>query len=125
MPTMGNTAAITTSTIGGNAGNQFGQRSHTIGMIRSGKRADMNNTHGKSLMASITENWQDNAISYLELDTHADTSCVGTDCRIVASSEKTCEVTPFHPDYHPIRDVPIVQAAAAYTRYPQASGTGS
>jgi hypothetical protein len=66
-------------------------------------------------MASITENRQENAMSYLELDTHADTSCDGTDCRIVAYSEKTCEVTPFHPDYHPIRDVPIVQAAAAYT----------
>jgi hypothetical protein len=67
-------------------------------------------------MASIhNENRQNNAMTYIDLDTHADTSCIGSDCRVIAYTEKTCEVTPFHPGYDSIQDVPIVQAATAYT----------
>lgn len=54
-------------------------------------------------------------MTYIELDTPMDTSCLGSNCRIIAHTEKTFEVIPFHPEYHSIEDVPIVQAAAAYT----------
>jgi hypothetical protein len=84
-------------------------------MIQCGKYTETNLAYDKRVTASITETVQSNTVSYLELDTHAVTSCVRINCRIVAYTEKTCEVTPYHPDYHPIRDIPIVQAAAAYT----------
>ncbi len=51
----------------------------------------------------------------LELDNHADTACVGADCRVIAYAEKVCEVTPYHSSYAPMENIPIVQAAAAYT----------
>jgi hypothetical protein len=34
---------------------------------------------------------------------------------IIAHTEKACQVTPFHPKYEPIKDLPIVQAATACT----------
>ena len=51
----------------------------------------------------------------LELDSHADKACIGSDCCIIAYTEKVCQITPFHPGYETIKDVPIVQAATAYT----------
>lgn len=33
----------------------------------------------------------------LELDSHADTNCLGTTCRDITYSDKVCEVPPFHP----------------------------
>jgi hypothetical protein len=32
----------------------------------------------------------------LELDSHADTCCLGATCRIISYSDKACEVSPFH-----------------------------
>ncbi len=50
----------------------------------------------------------------LELDTHADTSCIGANCYVISYTEHVCEVSPFHPKDKPITNVPIVQAGAAY-----------
>jgi len=52
---------------------------------------------------------------YLKLDSHADTACVGADCNAIHYIEHSCEVSPFHPGYEPLLDVPIVQTTTAYT----------
>jgi len=34
---------------------------------------------------------------------------------VISYTEKVCHVTPYHSDYEPIQDVPIVKGATAYT----------
>jgi hypothetical protein len=52
--------------------------------------------------------------SYLELDSHADTSCAGSNCRVLEYTNKTCTVSSFSSKQTKVRDVPIVTAATAY-----------
>jgi hypothetical protein len=35
--------------------------------------------------------------SLIELDYHADTSCVGANCQNIACIDRVCSVTPYHP----------------------------
>jgi hypothetical protein len=51
---------------------------------------------------------------FIELDSHADTSVIGNNCRVISYTDKTCQVAPYHPDYDSMQDVPIVQAGTAY-----------
>ncbi len=51
----------------------------------------------------------------MELDSHADTCTVGLTFQIMLYTEKSCNVTPYHPRYEGINNFPIAQAAAAYT----------
>jgi hypothetical protein len=51
--------------------------------------------------------------SFIELDSHADTCCVGANCRIISYTDKVCSVSPFHPKYRALENVPIVQAGTA------------
>jgi hypothetical protein len=50
----------------------------------------------------------------VELDIHADTVCLGHNFRVIAQTDRVCEVSPYHPDYPPITGMPIMQAATAY-----------
>ncbi len=49
-----------------------------------------------------------------EMDSHADTACLGRNFWVISHTDRVCEVSPYHPDYPPMSDVPIVQAATAY-----------
>jgi hypothetical protein len=51
---------------------------------------------------------------YIELDSHADTSVIGNNCRVISYTDKTCKVAPYHPNYDSMEDIPIVQAGTAY-----------
>jgi hypothetical protein len=51
---------------------------------------------------------------YIELDSHADTSVIGNNCRVISYTDKTCQVAPYHPHYDSMQDIPIVQAGTAY-----------
>ncbi len=51
--------------------------------------------------------------SFIELDSHADTTCVGANCYIIAYTDKVCPVSPYHPKYKAVENVPIVQAGTA------------
>ena len=50
----------------------------------------------------------------VELDSHADTCCVGRDAMIVNETRKHVKVTPFLKSLGSVRKVPIVSAAMAY-----------
>ena len=49
-----------------------------------------------------------------EMDTRADTSCVGSNFRILEYTGQTCDFYPFHSRYKSIKNVPVVQAVTAY-----------
>jgi hypothetical protein len=107
--------------IGGNAGNQFGQRSRTIGMIRTSARVTHSSHHVRrtshvSHVSTLSQKRVDGSYSgMMELDSHADTCTLGANFRVVAYTEKVCNVQPYHPDYQAQLDIPIVQAATVYT----------
>jgi len=92
------------------AGRQFGRRS--IGGIYTGRRARITRANVSQLKVDSSKD----GIAYgrIELDSHADTTCVGKNFRVISFTDRVCEVSPYHPDYNAISNVPIVQAATAY-----------
>jgi hypothetical protein len=50
-----------------------------------------------------------------ELDTHADTCVAGNNFLACEFNGITCEVIPFTNDYKPMKDIPVVSAATAWT----------
>ncbi len=122
-------ASTQLESVTGNAGNQFGQRSCNI-------QSDTRNIHAESNRfigmfsssvrhaAKIQKHAEISRIhssfepmeetSFLELDSHADTSLAGANCHVKANRDRVCEVSPYHPQYKAIQNVPIVKAATAY-----------
>jgi hypothetical protein len=49
-----------------------------------------------------------------EFDTHADTCVLGHNFRVLTSTNRSCNVTPFTSSYDPVMDVPIVHAATCF-----------
>ena len=108
------------------AGDEFGRRGRQrgtsyIGMLHTSQRqisppvmiervvsrmASRRRRRGIQTGAEIGE--------FIELDSHADTSVIGNNCRVISYTDKTCQVAPYHPDYDSMQDVPIVQAGTAY-----------
>jgi hypothetical protein len=52
--------------------------------------------------------------SFIKLDSHADTTCIGVDCHIISYTDKVCSVSPYNPKYKALENVPVVQARSAY-----------
>lgn len=102
------------STNGGNAGSQFGRR--RIGAINSGLRQTLVPNANSTQIASMIATTVNLSIDYssLELDSHADTACVGPECSILSVTEKVCRVNAYHPRYNAFEDIPVVQAATAH-----------
>jgi hypothetical protein len=59
----------------------------------------------------------DSSVVYnkLELDSHADTIILGSNCVILAHTGRECDVSPFIEAYSSITNVPIVTGATAWT----------
>jgi hypothetical protein len=51
----------------------------------------------------------------MELDSHADTVVLGRNCVILAHTGRECDVSPYTETYKPIKGVPIVTGATAWT----------
>ncbi len=122
-----NIAAVATATdrnnISANAGDEFGQRSrsyyadqsHYIGMITSSPRTTVKQTNEAVIsQMSAAPGAQLQEQSLVELHSHMDTSCVNANCRIILYTDKVCSVSPFHPKYKAMENIPIVQATTAY-----------
>jgi hypothetical protein len=90
------------------AGAQFGQRS--IGAMYTKSRSINRN------ISRVRAVDQGDMTSYgtVELDSHADTTCVGKNFRVISYTDRVCEGSPYHPIYDAISNVPIVQAATAF-----------
>ena len=51
----------------------------------------------------------------IELDTHADTTVLGSNCVVLSYTGKECEVSPYSSQYEAVRNVPIVTGAMVWT----------
>ena len=51
----------------------------------------------------------------IELDSHADTIVLGTNCTILSHTGQSCEVMPYSDTYDAITDVPVVTGATLWT----------
>ena len=49
------------------------------------------------------------------MDSHADTTVLGSNCVVLAYTGKECEVLPYADEYDAIRSVPIVMGATVWT----------
>ena len=50
----------------------------------------------------------------IELDSHADTVVLGSNCVVLHHTGKVCEVSPYTDEYDAITDVPVVQGATLW-----------
>ena len=51
----------------------------------------------------------------IELDTHADTTVLGSNCVVLSYTGKECEVSPYSSQYEAVRDIPVVTGATVWT----------
>ena len=51
----------------------------------------------------------------IELDSHADTVVLGSNCVVLHHTGKVCEVSPYTDEYDAITDIPVVQGATLWT----------
>ena len=49
------------------------------------------------------------------MDSHADTTVLGSNCVVLAYTGKECEVSPYADEYDAIRNVPVVTGATVWT----------
>lgn len=56
----------------------------------------------------------DPVVGNLELDTHADTCCLGANFIPILYTGEVCSVQPFSDTYSPMEDVPVVTGVTAY-----------
>jgi len=96
-----------------NAGDQFGAHAH-VGMMRSSIRRSATRHPREISRAAMQNAINQNQEMYIELDSHADTVCVGANCRIIEYKQDMVNVESYHPQYKAMQNVAIVQAASAY-----------
>ena len=51
----------------------------------------------------------------IELDTHADTTVLGSNCVVLSYTGKECEVSPYSSQYEAVQNVPVVTGATVWT----------
>ena len=51
----------------------------------------------------------------IELDTHADTTVLGSNCVVPSYTGKECEVSPYSSQYEAVQNVPVVTGATVWT----------
>ena len=52
---------------------------------------------------------------HIELDTHADTTVLGSICVIPSYTGKECEISPYSSQYEAVQNVPVVKGATVWT----------
>ena len=51
----------------------------------------------------------------IELDTHADTTVLGSNCVVLSYTGKECEVSPYSSQYEAVQNIPVVTGATVWT----------
>ena len=85
-----------------------GRPSRNIHWIVSGVR-------NKSRRESIPRTHQQSVHGRVEMDSHASTTVLGSNCVVLAYTGKECEVSPYADEYDAIRNVPVVMGATVWT----------
>ena len=52
---------------------------------------------------------------HIELDKHADTTVLGSNCVVLSYTGKECEVSPYSSQYEAVRNLPVVTGATVWT----------
>ena len=71
--------------------------------------------HNQSKRESLPHTCQQPVHGRVELDSHADTTVLGSNCVVLAYTGKECEVSPYADEYDAIRNIPIVMGATVWT----------
>ena len=99
---------------GRNAVAQFGRR-RICTMQSSLRYAASNNIASIQISTANTSNDSPNTIhGFLELDSHAETACIGPECRVRSVTEQVCKVNAYHPYYNAFEAYPVVPASSAF-----------
>jgi hypothetical protein len=81
----------------------------------SSRRCDFNVFRNISHTRKHQHHLDDSSLEYrVELDSRANTCCVGKGFRVVEYSGQTCDVYPYNPTYKPKKGVPIVKAIMTF-----------
>ena len=88
-----------------------------INAIVAGPRSFDRQVKRTTTSASINSKYDHvvNTTARCELDTRADTVCVGKNFQALELTGQTCEVSDFHQSFDSLKNVPIAKAAMAYT----------
>ena len=71
--------------------------------------------NNKTTDATLEHKIQHTTYGRIELDTHADTTVLGSNCVVLSYTGKECEVSPYSPDYEAAHNVPVVTGATVWT----------
>ena len=90
----------------------FPSRQRTISRIVSSIRKVSKNKNAKAQY----QHWpQSTSHGSIELDTHADTTVLGSNCVVLSYTGKECEVSPYSSEYEAVWNVPVVTGATVWT----------
>ena len=90
----------------------FPLRHKTISRIVSSIRKIANN---KTAKADYQHQPQSTLHGRIELDTHADTAVMESNCVVLSYTGKECEVSPYSSQYEGVQNVPVVTGAMVWT----------
>ena len=90
----------------------FPPRHRTILQIVSSIRKIAKN---KTAKAEYQHRSQSTSHGHIELDTHADTTVLGSNCVILSYTGKECKVSPYSSQYEAVQNVPVVTGATVWT----------
>ena len=71
--------------------------------------------NNKKTDATLAHKIQHTTHGRIELDTHVDTTVLGSNCIVLSYTGKECEVSPYSPDYEAVRNIPVVTCATVWT----------
>ena len=94
------------------AGYWFPPRHRTKSQIVSSIRKILKN---KTAKAEYQHRPQSTNHGRIELDTHADTTVLGSNCVVLSYTGKECEVSPYSSEYEAVQNVPVITGATVWT----------
>ena len=90
----------------------FPPRHRTISRIVSSVRKIANN---KTTKTEYQHRPQSTSHGRIELDSHANTTVLGSNCVVLSYTGKECEVSPYSSQYEAVWNVPVVTGATVWT----------
>ena len=94
------------------AGYWFPPRHRIISRIVSSVRKIVKN---KTTKTEYQHRPQPTSHGRIELDTHADTTVLGSNCVVLSYTGKECEVSPYSSQYEAVWNIPVVMGATVWT----------
>ena len=72
-------------------------------------------TKNKTTKTEYQHRPQSTSHGHIELDTHADTTVLGSNCVVLTYTGKECKVSPYSSQYEAVQNVPVVTVATVWT----------